>query len=113
MIEHELATREDLAAVNDAKLDVVKSSIKHFSNPKPQLAGNNPQRLKHVMQAEQLLRAACLPSSYQRAHAVQFHAQGLSKQAVAQRVNWTQPLTRAATRVKARQISDKSSSTDA
>ncbi|ENH71020.1 hypothetical protein FOC1_g10008391 [Fusarium oxysporum f. sp. cubense race 1] len=113
MIEHELATREDLAAVNDAKIDVVKSSIKHFSNPKPQLASNNPQRLKHVMQTEQLLRAACLPSSYQRAHAVQFHAQGLSKQAVAQRVNWTQPLTRAATRVKARQISDKSSSTDA
>jgi hypothetical protein len=112
MIEHELATREDLAAINSAKLDAVKSSIKQFSNPKPQLAGNNPQHLKDVMQTEQLLRAACLPSSYQRAHAVQFHARGLPKQAVAQRVNWTQPLTRAATRVRARQISGKSPCTD-
>ncbi|KAF5612832.1 transposable element TCB2 transposase [Fusarium subglutinans] len=106
-IEHELAAREALAVVSKSKLDAVQSSIKHFSNPKSQLAGNDPQRLKDVMQTEQLLRASCLPNSHQRAHAVQFHAQGFSKQAVARSVNWTQPLTCAATRVKARQITDK------
>ncbi|CCT70806.1 related to transposable element TCB2 transposase [Fusarium fujikuroi IMI 58289] len=112
-IEHELAAREALAAANDSKLDAVKSSFKHFSKTKSQLAGNDPQRLKEVMQTEQLLRAACLPRSHQRAHAVEFHAQGLSRDFIARSVNWTQPLTRAATRVKARQISDKPSCTDA
>ncbi|KAF5635662.1 transposable element TCB2 transposase [Fusarium tjaetaba] len=112
-IEHELAARDALADVNASKLDAVKSSIKHFSSSKSQLAGSDPEHLKVVMQTEQLLRASCLPSSHQRAHAVQFHAQGLSKQAIARSVNWTQPLTRAATRVKARQISDKPSCTDA
>ncbi|CZR41920.1 uncharacterized protein FPRO_09221 [Fusarium proliferatum ET1] len=112
-IENELAAREALAAVNDSKLDTSKSSFKHFSKTKSQLAGDDPQRLKEVMQTEQLLRAACLPRSHQRAHAVQFHAQGLPKEFIARRVNWTQPLTRAATRVKARQISDKPSCTDA
>ncbi|KAF4338469.1 transposable element TCB2 transposase [Fusarium beomiforme] len=111
-IDQQLATREELEATINAKLDGVKIAIKHFSNTKPQLPIQDSELLKNAMQTEQLFCAAYIPSSCQRAHAAQLHAQGIPKQLVAQMVNWTQPLTRAATRARARQISDNSRCTD-
>ncbi|KAF4449539.1 hypothetical protein F53441_7198 [Fusarium austroafricanum] len=104
-LEHEQATRSKFESSNNAKLEAIKRSISHYSNPRPHLEGEDTQIVQNVMQVEQLRRAVSMPSHVQRSHAAHLHAQGWSKQAVAEEVKWTLPLTRAATRVSAVPIS--------